>query len=323
MWRRVELRGCPGQGSCAVSFGIRVCRSPLILDTLAAYLVDDRRGARESLGTTHLGCTACGVGGATRGDRHPRRVDGAGRPRHRHDAPGLRRHAARPRAGRGLDRHRRAGHLLFLGLSVGQLVYGPVSDRYAGARRSTPATSSTRSGRSPGRWRQPRPALGGPLRVGPGGCRSAGGDLAVIRDSYSGDAMARAMSFVMAIFVLAPILAPSLGYAVIAVVSWRVAVRGLRGRGGPPWRGWVRRLPNLAPRVPARAERRPHRPRRPHGGVRPPGVRLHGGDRPPLRRLHRLHRLVGGDRRGGVPPERPVPADLRRAGRRGRRVRCW
>ncbi len=45
--------------------------------------------------------------------------------------------------------------------------------------------------------------------------------MASVRDTFSGAAMAREMSFVMATFLLVPILAPSLGAAIVAVANWR------------------------------------------------------------------------------------------------------
>jgi len=45
--------------------------------------------------------------------------------------------------------------------------------------------------------------------------------MAMIRDRTSGERMARQMSFVMAIFLLVPIIAPSLGNAILHVSSWR------------------------------------------------------------------------------------------------------
>ncbi len=72
--------------------------------------------------------------------------------------------------------------------------------------------------------------------------------ISMVRDVYEGDRMARAMSFVMAVFILVPILAPSLGAVLVAVGPWRwvfwfcvlyVAAIGL----------WARRLPEtLDPR---------------------------------------------------------------------------
>jgi MFS transporter, DHA1 family, multidrug resistance protein len=109
-----------------------------------------------------------------------------------------------------------------LGLAVGQLFYGPVADRFG--RRpalyvgygvyALGALASTFS-----------PSLEVLLfarfvwGLGAAGPRSI--TLAVIRDSFEGDRMSRAMSFVMAVFIIVPVLAPTLGAALVAVVSWR------------------------------------------------------------------------------------------------------
>lgn len=44
---------------------------------------------------------------------------------------------------------------------------------------------------------------------------------AMIRDQFEGDAMARVMSFMFTLFILVPMLAPTLGQVVIAVGGWR------------------------------------------------------------------------------------------------------
>ncbi len=71
---------------------------------------------------------------------------------------------------------------------------------------------------------------------------------AVIRDRFEGDAMARLMSLVGAVFITVPVIAPSLGQAVLAVASWRWIFIGLTGLGLLA-AGWVwARLPEtLAP----------------------------------------------------------------------------
>jgi MFS transporter, DHA1 family, multidrug resistance protein len=109
-----------------------------------------------------------------------------------------------------------------LGLALGQLFYGPVADRY-GRRRALyigygiyalGALAATLS-----------PSLSVLLvarfvwGLGAAGPRTV--TLAVIRDSFEGDRMSRAMSFVMAVFILVPVLAPTLGAALVTVVSWR------------------------------------------------------------------------------------------------------
>jgi MFS transporter, DHA1 family, multidrug resistance protein len=51
--------------------------------------------------------------------------------------------------------------------------------------------------------------------------------VAVVRDRFQGAAMAQVMSTAMIVFMLAPILAPSIGQAVLAVGSWRWIFLGL------------------------------------------------------------------------------------------------
>ena len=46
--------------------------------------------------------------------------------------------------------------------------------------------------------------------------------LAIVRDSYEGDVMARIMSLVTAVFLIVPILAPGLGELLLLVGSWRL-----------------------------------------------------------------------------------------------------
>ena len=45
--------------------------------------------------------------------------------------------------------------------------------------------------------------------------------ISMIRDCFSGDYMARIMSFVTVIFLLVPILAPALGQVILAILSWK------------------------------------------------------------------------------------------------------
>ena len=45
--------------------------------------------------------------------------------------------------------------------------------------------------------------------------------IAMVRDRYSGDEMARVMSFVFTIFLFTPVVAPFLGWAVLKFYSWR------------------------------------------------------------------------------------------------------
>ena len=45
--------------------------------------------------------------------------------------------------------------------------------------------------------------------------------VAVVRDLYEGDKMARQMSLIAAVFITVPVVAPSLGQAVLMVAGWR------------------------------------------------------------------------------------------------------
>ena len=47
--------------------------------------------------------------------------------------------------------------------------------------------------------------------------------LSIVRDIYSGEEMAKAMSFILAIFIMVPVLAPSIGAGLVALFSWRAA----------------------------------------------------------------------------------------------------
>ncbi len=119
---------------------------------------------------------------------------------------------------------------LFLGLAVGQLVYGPLSDAtgrkpaiYAGIAlfivgclMSTVATSFPVM--LAGRFLQ---------GIGVAGPRIV--TIALVRDRYEGRAMARIMSLVMAVFIMVPVLAPAIGQGILLIASWRAIFGVLLG----------------------------------------------------------------------------------------------
>ncbi len=62
------------------------------------------------------------------------------------------------------------------------------------------------------------------LARGIGGLMAAGlmvAPMAIVRDLYEGDAMARLMSVIAAVFITVPVIAPSMGQAVQLVAGWR------------------------------------------------------------------------------------------------------
>jgi len=113
--------------------------------------------------------------------------------------------------------------VLFVGLGLGQLVYGPLSDSIG---------------------RKPAVYLGGAffllgsllsliaqdfttMLIGRG-LQGFGASstrivcVALVRDSLSGRAMARIMSFIMAVFILVPVFAPIIGQGILLIGDWRL-----------------------------------------------------------------------------------------------------
>ncbi len=111
--------------------------------------------------------------------------------------------------------------VLFLGLGIGQLFYGPVSDSIGrksatyiglalfifGSLISAFATSYDML--LVGRFIQ---------GFGVAGPRTL--TIAFVRDQYSGREMARIMSFVISVFILVPALAPTIGAGLLIFFSW-------------------------------------------------------------------------------------------------------
>ncbi|MCB0111623.1 MAG: multidrug effflux MFS transporter [Caldilineaceae bacterium] len=112
--------------------------------------------------------------------------------------------------------------LIFLGLSAGQILYGPLSDS---------------TGRKPAIFLGIGIFIVGCLLsllaadfrmmligrflqgIGVAGPRSVA--VAVVRDQYAGRLMARVMSFIMAVFILVPVVAPMIGQGILLVAHWR------------------------------------------------------------------------------------------------------
>jgi len=113
--------------------------------------------------------------------------------------------------------------VLFLGLAIGQLFYGPLSDNIGrktalyigllffgiGCLFSLFSTN------------YPLMLIGRCLQgIGLAGPRIV--SVAIIRDLYKGERMAQVMSFVMAVFIAVPALAPALGQGILFIASWRM-----------------------------------------------------------------------------------------------------
>ncbi|MCB9077106.1 MAG: multidrug effflux MFS transporter [Anaerolineaceae bacterium] len=112
--------------------------------------------------------------------------------------------------------------LLLLGLSIGQVIYGPLSDStgrkpaiYAGfGLYIIGALIALFSGNF-------SMMLTGRLLQGVGAAGPRIVSMALIRDQYQGRDMARVMSFVMAVFILVPAVGPLFGQTILLMAHWR------------------------------------------------------------------------------------------------------
>ena len=117
--------------------------------------------------------------------------------------------------------------IIFLGLALGQLFFGPLSDRtgrkpaiYAGyALYVAGAMLAIVSASFP-------IMLFGRLLQGIGVSAPRAVTLALVRDRFEGREMARVMSFIMTIFILVPMIAPTLGQTILLFAGWRAIFVG-------------------------------------------------------------------------------------------------
>ncbi len=109
-----------------------------------------------------------------------------------------------------------------VGLAAGQLVYGVAADRF-GRRRVLFVSFGIYAVGALAAALAPSLAtlLVARFLWGTGAAGSRVVAVAVVRDSFKGERMARAMSLVMAVFILIPVFAPWLGAVVLSFSSWR------------------------------------------------------------------------------------------------------
>lgn len=112
--------------------------------------------------------------------------------------------------------------VFFFGLAAAQLFYGPMADRfgrkpvlYFGIVVSMLGAVGSALAPTFGLLLASRFLWG----VGAAGARVVA--TAIIRDRFVGPAMAKAMSQIMAVFILVPVVAPSVGSGLIAIFPWQ------------------------------------------------------------------------------------------------------
>ena len=135
----------------------------------------------------------------------------------------------------------------FLGLALGQPVFGPLSDAlgrkrvlYAGLALYVVASIGAAFS----------PSLGVLLLLRfIAGLGAAGPNVVargVVRDAYEGQAMAKVMSYVMAVFIIVPVLAPTLGALILRFGEWQL-IFWFFAAFGVGVGLWSRRLPETLP----------------------------------------------------------------------------
>lgn len=118
--------------------------------------------------------------------------------------------------------------MFFAGLTGGQLVYGPLSDSLGRKRAMYLGLAVLAAGTLVCFTATSFPMmLAGRLLAGVGAAGPRIVSVAIVRDLYAGRAMARLMSIVMMIFILVPIVAPSIGQGALLLASWRAIFAGL------------------------------------------------------------------------------------------------
>ncbi len=111
---------------------------------------------------------------------------------------------------------------LFIGFSVGQVIAGPLSDSFGRKPVVYAGYLLFFLGCLMSMFAQDLATmLVGRILQGLGAAGPRVVTLALVRDCYEGRPMARIMSFVMAVFILVPALAPAVGLGVIVSFGWR------------------------------------------------------------------------------------------------------
>lgn len=112
--------------------------------------------------------------------------------------------------------------VLFFGLAVGQLFFGPLSDKTGRKPAIYAGFACFIAGSLVSMFAISFPMmLFGRLLQGAGISAPRTVTLALVRDQYEGRAMARVMSFVMTVFILVPMIAPTMGQAILLFSGWR------------------------------------------------------------------------------------------------------
>ena len=117
--------------------------------------------------------------------------------------------------------------IFFAGMTIGTLIYGPWSDSIGRKPAIYVGLAFYTLGAFLCLFSTTFPMiLAGRFIQGFGAASPRIVSIAMVRDGSAGPAMAKVMSFVMMVFMLVPIVAPSVGQLVLFVANWRVIFLG-------------------------------------------------------------------------------------------------
>ncbi|MFN2474378.1 MAG: MFS transporter, partial [Sphingomicrobium sp.] len=117
-----------------------------------------------------------------------------------------------------------------LGFGVGQVVWGPLADRFG--RRPVLAAGLTLYAALALACAVASSfplMIAGRVLMGAAAASTRVLVTAMVRDLFEQEQMARVMSLVFMVFMVVPVLAPSLGQAILTVASWRLIFLALAG----------------------------------------------------------------------------------------------
>ena len=111
---------------------------------------------------------------------------------------------------------------LFIGLGIGQLFFGPLSDTIGRRRAIFAGLTVFIVGCLASIFASSfEMMIAGRILQGIGASGPRIVTMALVRDQYSGKQMARILSFIMAVFILVPAIAPLLGQTIMWLGGWR------------------------------------------------------------------------------------------------------
>jgi DHA1 family bicyclomycin/chloramphenicol resistance-like MFS transporter len=139
--------------------------------------------------------------------------------------------------GVGTENHRQLVVVTyFLGFGVGQIFWGPLADRFGrkpilAAGVALYAAFALLCGIA----RSFELLIAGRIAMGASAAVTRVLVMAMVRDLFEGEEMARVMSLVFMVFMLVPMLAPNIGQAILLFADWRAIFIVLAGYGAMMW----------------------------------------------------------------------------------------